>query len=86
VIALRDALLVAWERFRAAAAAAAAGSPEDGTDHGKEADGHSAEVRVLYADLISQVRYVSGQTRSPRASRPARARGSVGASRVVARR
>jgi hypothetical protein len=28
VIALRDALLVAWERFRAAAAAAAAGSPE----------------------------------------------------------
>ena len=56
---------MAWERFRAAAAAAAAGSPEDGTDHGKEADGHSAEVRVLYADLISLVREELKQDRDP---------------------
>jgi hypothetical protein len=78
VIALRDALLVAWERFRAAVAAAAAGSPEDGTDHGKEADGHSAEVRVLYADLISQVREELKQDNEPwwRHWRPARGRRS----------
>jgi hypothetical protein len=82
VIALRDALLVAWERFRAAfAAAAAAGSLEDATDHRKEADGHSAEVRVLYADLISQVREELKQDNEPwwRHWRPASGRRTTAA-------
>jgi hypothetical protein len=57
VVALRDSLLTAWERYRSAmAAAAAAGSAEDAVVHRKEADGHRAEVRTLYADLISLVR------------------------------
>ena len=57
VLSLRDSLLTAWERFRSAmAAAAAAGSAEDAAIHRKEAEGHRAEVRTLYADLISVVR------------------------------
>jgi len=57
VLSLRDSLLTAWERYRSAmAAAAAAGSAEDAAIHRKEADGHRAEVRTLYADLISVVR------------------------------
>ena len=57
VLSLRDSLLTAWERYRSAmAAAAAAGSAEDAAVHRKEADGHRAEVRTLYADLISMVR------------------------------
>ena len=58
VIALRDSLLAAWERYRAALAAAAAttGSAEEAAVHRKEAEGHRAEVRTLYADLISVVR------------------------------
>jgi hypothetical protein len=57
VIALRDSLLTAWERYRTAmAAAVAAGNAEDAAVHRKEAEGHRAEVRTLYADLISVVR------------------------------
>ena len=57
VLSLRDSLLTAWERYRSAmAAAAAAGSAEDAAVHRKEAEGHRAEVRTLYADLISVVR------------------------------
>jgi hypothetical protein len=57
VLSLRDSLLTAWERYRSAmAAAAAARSAEDAAVHRKEADGHRAEVRTLYADLISMVR------------------------------
>jgi hypothetical protein len=57
VLSLRDSLLTAWERYRAAmAAAAAAGNAEDAAVHRKEAEGHRAEVRTLYADLISVVR------------------------------
>jgi hypothetical protein len=57
VLSLRGSLLTAWERYRSAmAAAAAAGSAEDAAIHRKEADGHRAEVRTLYADLISVVR------------------------------
>ena len=57
VLSLRDSLLTAWERYRSAmAAAAAAGSAEDAAIHRKEAEGHRAEVRTLYADLISVVR------------------------------
>ena len=57
VLALRDALLTAWERYRAAVAAAAAtGTAAEAAVHRKEADGHRAEVRTLYADLISVVR------------------------------
>ena len=56
VIALRDSLLTAWERYRAAMAAAAATGPEDAAVHRKQADGHRAEVRTLYADFISLVR------------------------------
>jgi hypothetical protein len=57
VIALRDSLLTAWERYRTAmAAAAAAGDAEEAAVHRKEADGHRAEVRTRYADLISLVR------------------------------
>jgi hypothetical protein len=57
VIALRDSLLTAWERYRTTtAAAAAAGDAEDAAVHRKEADGHRAEVRTRYADLISVVR------------------------------
>ena len=75
VIALRDAFLAAWERYRAAVdAAGVAGSPEDAAGHRKEAEGHSAEVRVLYADLISRVREELEQGRDPwwRRWRPAR--------------
>lgn len=75
VIALRDSLLAAWERYQAGATTA--GSPDAATDHGKEAEGHATEVRVLYADLISLVREELKQDRDPwwrRArSRPARA-------------
>jgi hypothetical protein len=57
VLSLRDSLLTAWERYRSAmAAAAAAGSAEDTAINRKEAEGHRAEVRTLYADLISVVR------------------------------
>jgi hypothetical protein len=57
VLSLRDSLLTAWERYRAAmAAAAAAGNAEDAAVHRKEAEGHRAQVRTLYADLISVVR------------------------------
>jgi hypothetical protein len=57
VLSLRDSLLTAWERYRSAtAAAAAAGSAEDAAVSRKEAEGHRAEVRTLYADLISVVR------------------------------
>ena len=59
VIAVRDSLLAAWERYRAAAAAAAAaaaGNADDQAVHRKQAEGHRAEVRTLYADLISMVR------------------------------
>jgi hypothetical protein len=59
VIAVRDSLLAAWERYRAAATAAAAavaGNADDQAVHRKEAEGHRAEVRTLYADLISMVR------------------------------
>ena len=66
VIALRDALLAAWERYRTAVdAVGAAGSPEDAAGHRQEAEGHSAEVRVLYADLISLVREELKQDREP---------------------
>ena len=57
MIELRDSLLTAWERYRSAtAAAAAAGSAEDAAVSRKEAEGHRAEVRTRYADLISVVR------------------------------
>jgi hypothetical protein len=57
VLSLRDSLLIAWERYRTAmAAAAAAGNAEDAAVHRKEAEGHRAQVRTLYADLISVVR------------------------------
>ena len=57
VLSLRDSLLTAWERYRSAtAAAAAAGSAEDAAVSRKEAEGHRAEVRTRYADLISVVR------------------------------
>ena len=66
VLSLRDSLLTAWERYRSAmAAAAAAGSAEDAAVHRKEADGHRAEVRTLYADLISVVREELKQDRDP---------------------
>jgi hypothetical protein len=77
VIALRDALLTAWERHRAAlGAVTAAGSPDAAADRGTEADAHAAEVRVLYADLISQVREELKQGRDPwwRRWRPPRTR------------
>ena len=75
MIALRDSLLAAWERYRTAVdAVGAAGSPEAAADCRKEAEGHSAEVRVLYADLISRVREELEQGRDPwwRRWRPAR--------------
>jgi hypothetical protein len=58
VVALRDRLLVAWNRWRAAAEAAAAG---DGADpeaaaRREEAERLRTQVHTLYADLISQVR------------------------------
>jgi hypothetical protein len=56
VLALRDSLLTAWERYRTAMASAAAGDAAEAAVHRKEADGHRAEVRTLYADLISLVR------------------------------
>ena len=56
VIAMRDSLLTAWERYRTAvAAAAAAGSTEAAAVHRKLAEGHRTEVQTLYADLISVV-------------------------------
>jgi hypothetical protein len=46
-----------WDRYRDALdAVAAAGSPDGAADRRKQAEAHAAEVRVLYADLISQVR------------------------------
>jgi hypothetical protein len=57
VIALRDSLLTAWERYRSAVAAvAAATGAEDAAVHRKQVEVHRAEVRTLYADLISVVR------------------------------
>ena len=57
LIALAVLLLTAWERCRTAmAAAVAAGNAQDAAVHRKEAEGHRAEVRTLYADLISLVR------------------------------
>ncbi len=79
VVALRDAFLAAWERYRAAVhAVGAAGRPEAAADHRKEADAHAAEVRIIYADLISQVREELKQDKDPRWRRwrPAR-RGRV---------
>jgi hypothetical protein len=74
VIALRDSLLTAWERYRAAAAAAEA--EPDAERHRKEADDHRADVRALYADLISRVREELKQERDPwwrrLAARPAK--------------
>jgi hypothetical protein len=67
MIALRDALLTAWERYRAATAAAAGaarGDP-DAEVRRKEADGHRAEVRERYADLISRVGEELRQDRDP---------------------
>jgi hypothetical protein len=67
VIALRDSLLTAWGRHRTAmAAAAAAGNAEAAAVHRKEAEGHRAEVRTRYADLISVVREELRQGRDPR--------------------
>ena len=63
VIALRDSLLAAWDRYRAAAGAAAA--DPDAERHRKEAEDHRAEVRALYADLISRVREELKQEREP---------------------
>jgi hypothetical protein len=66
VLSLRDSLLTAWERYRTAmAAAAAAGNAEEAAVHRKEADGHRAEVRTRYADLISVVREELKQDRDP---------------------
>jgi hypothetical protein len=66
VIALRDSLLTAWDRYRTAmAAAAAAGNAEEAAVQRKEADGHRAEVRTRYADLISVVREELKQDRDP---------------------
>jgi hypothetical protein len=77
VIALRDAILTAWQRYRDALdAVAAAGSPDGAADRRKEAEVHAAEVRVLYADLISQVREELKQGKDPwwRRWRPTRGR------------
>jgi len=66
VLSLRDSLLTAWERYRTAmAAAAAAGNAEEAAVQRKEADGHRAEVRTRYADLISVVREELKQDRDP---------------------
>jgi hypothetical protein len=65
VIALRDSLLAAWERYRAAAGASTAPGTPDTDDRRKEADGYRAEVRELYADLISRVREELKQDRDP---------------------
>jgi hypothetical protein len=65
VIALRDSLLAAWERYRAAAGASTAPGNPDADVRRKEADGHRAEVRELYADLISRVREELKQDRDP---------------------
>jgi hypothetical protein len=65
VIALRDSLLAAWERYRTAAAAAVAPGVPDAEVRRKEADGHRAEVRELYADLISRVREELREDRDP---------------------
>jgi hypothetical protein len=45
VIAQRDALLAAWERYQAAPA-----------EQNSEKEHHRTEVRMQYADLISRVR------------------------------
>jgi hypothetical protein len=65
VIVLRDSLLTAWERYRAAAATAAAPGAPDAEVRRKEADGHRAEVRERYADLISRIREELRQERDP---------------------
>lgn len=65
VIALRDSLLAAWERYRAAAGASSAPGNPDAEVRRKEADGHRAEVRERYADLISRVREELKQDRDP---------------------
>ena len=75
MVALRDAFLAAWERYRAAVyAVGAAGRPDAAADHRKEADAHAAEVRIIYADLISQVREELTQGKDPwwRRRRPSR--------------
>jgi hypothetical protein len=79
VIALRDAFLAAWERYRAAVhGVGTAGRPDAAADRRKEAEAHAAEVRIIYADLISQVREELKQGRDPwwRRRRPLR-RGRV---------
>jgi hypothetical protein len=79
VVALRDAFLAAWERYRAALhAVGAAGRPDAAADRRKEADAHAAQVRIIYADLISQVREELKQAKEVRwrRGRPAR-RGPV---------
>ena len=63
VIALRDSLLTAWDRYRVAAGAAAA--DPDAERHRKEAEDHRADVRALYADLVSRVREELKQDRDP---------------------
>jgi hypothetical protein len=80
VIALRDAFLAAWERYRAAVhAVTAAGRPDAAADRRRQAEAHAAEVRIVYADLISQVREELKQARDPWwRRRPAR-RSPVGA-------
>ena len=65
VIALRDAFLAAWERYRAAVAVPAGAGGPDPEVRRKEADGHRTEVRELYADLISRVREELKQDRDP---------------------
>jgi hypothetical protein len=65
VIALRDSLLTAWERYRAAVAVPAGAGGPDPEVRRKEADGHRTEVRELYADLISRVREELKQDRDP---------------------
>jgi hypothetical protein len=77
VIALREAFLTAWERYRAALdAVTGAGSPEAAADRRKQAEVHAAEVRVRYADLVSQVREELEQGNDPwwRRWRPTRGR------------
>jgi hypothetical protein len=77
VIALRDAFLTAWQRYRAALdAVAAAGSPDAAADRRKEADVHAAKVRALYADLISQARRTVATFASYREAEAAASRSS----------
>jgi hypothetical protein len=65
VIALRDSMLAAWERYRAATGISAEAGGPDGGDRGEDADAHRAEVRAIYADLISRVREELRQERDP---------------------